>query len=135
MGKGAQNPENDKSHMECLRYEKFGDFVASCPAKGASGKGAASTAGSLKIGSSTQSIANVSQAAESTSYVGVTAERMPTMKDAWTFHVKGREDELPEDECGGVQHMLIDSGASLHAGPADFYTGDAGEFQGRSCRP
>lgn len=49
----------------------------------------------------------------------VTEDRLPAIKDAWMFHPKSEDEDLPKDECGAVLHMLIDPRASLHAAPAD----------------
>lgn len=53
------------------------------------------------------------QVEESTSYSGITADRMPASKDAWMVTMKRQDDELPRDERVVVYHMLIDSGLSM----------------------
>lgn len=50
---------------------------------------------------------------------------------AWMFHLKSEDEELPNDECGASQHILIDSGAPLHLGPADLLHRRCGKVPGR----
>lgn len=47
------------------------------------------------------------------------------------FHVNNEDQELPGDECGALQHMLLDSGAALHVGPAELLHHRKGKTPGR----
>lgn len=116
-GKGSEKSEKDDSHMECWHCGKAGHYVSACPTKGASGKGSESAS----IGSSP-------------SFIGVTENRSPTIKDVRLFQPKSEDEDLPEDKGGAVQHMLIDPGASLHIGPADLLHRRCGKVPGR-CLP
>lgn len=49
----------------------------------------------------------------------VDGNRILVINDAWMFNLKSEDDELPNDERGATQHMLIDPGASLYVGLAD----------------
>lgn len=64
--------------------------------------------GSARGGPSLPSVASVIRA-ETTSFVGCAENYWTTMAGARIFPVQSAIAKLPDDECGSVQHMLIDS--------------------------